>query len=141
MVDFLSAAVAGGILISGIGLGFLLGWLYLRGRLQVWKIEFEKEIRKDAIERSGQVTLGKVTEHFAPYFADFLSKYNPRDARFLGTPIDLIVFDGLDEGNLRQIVFVEVKTGKSTMTARERQVREIVEAKMVSHQVFQKLGS
>jgi len=34
---------------------------------------------------------------------------NPKDARFLGTPLDFIVFDGLDEGEVRRIVFVEVR--------------------------------
>lgn len=126
-------------MIVGLGLGFFFGWLYLRGRLQQWKTEFEREIRKDAIERSGAVTLGKVTEHLAPYFSDFVSKYNPRDARFLGSPIDLIVFDGLDSGNLRKIVFVEVKTGASAMTQRERQIRDVVGARMVCHEVLQKL--
>lgn len=122
-----------------MGLGFFFGWLYLKGRLNQWQAEFEKQIRKDAIERSGAVTLGKVTEHLAPYFADFLSRYNPRDARFLGSPIDLIVFDGLDAGSLQKIVFVEVKTGKSALTQRERQIRDVVSAKMVSHEVLQKL--
>ncbi len=140
MVDIVFATVVGGILVLGVGLGFIFGWLYVRGKLQQWKTEYEQEIRKDAVERSGSVTLGKVTEHLAPYFADFVSRFNPRDARFLGTPIDLIVFDGLDEGNLKQIVFVEVKTGKSSLSHREKQVRDVVQAKMVSHEIFQKLG-
>jgi predicted Holliday junction resolvase-like endonuclease len=139
-VDLGLGALVAGVLVVGIGFGFFFGWLYLRGRLEAWKAEFEQEIRKDAIARSGQVTLGKVTEHFAPYFADFVSKYNPRDARFLGTPIDLIVFDGLDDGNLRQIVFVEVKTGKSALSQREKQVRDALAEKRVSYEVFEKFG-
>jgi predicted Holliday junction resolvase-like endonuclease len=38
------------------------------------------------------VTFGKVTEHFIPDLPDFA--YNPKDARFLGSPVDFIVFDG-----------------------------------------------
>ena len=131
MADILFGFGIGAALIGGIALGFFFGWLYLRGKLQQWKSENERAIRADAIERSGSVTLGKVTEHFAPYFSEFLSKYNPRDARFLGTPIDLVVFDGLDEGNLGKIVFVEVKTGASSLNQRERQVRAVVKAKEV----------
>ena len=71
-----------------------------------WKQRYEKEIRRDAIEKSKAVITGKVTEHLTPYLPEF--KYNPKDARFIGSPIDLIVFDGLDEGDLRRIVFVEV---------------------------------
>ena len=54
--------------------------------------------------------------------------YNPKDVRFLGSPIDLVVFDGLAEGRLRRIVFVEVKTGGSGLTSRERFVRDVVQA-------------
>ena len=49
-----------------------------------------------------------------------------KDARFLGSPVDLVVFDGLSEGRVRRIVFVEVKTGGAGLTGRERLVREVV---------------
>jgi predicted Holliday junction resolvase-like endonuclease len=54
--------------------------------------------------------------------------YNPKDVRFLGSPIDLVIFDGLAEGELRRIVFVEVKTGGSGLTHRERCVRDVIDA-------------
>jgi predicted Holliday junction resolvase-like endonuclease len=38
------------------------------------------------------------------------------------------VFDGLDEGDLRRIVFVEVKTGGAKLTTRERLVRDAIRA-------------
>jgi len=50
---------------------------------------------------------------------------------FLGTPIDLIVFDGLCDGRVNKIVFVEVKTGSSSLSGRERLVREAVSARKV----------
>ena len=59
-----------------------------------------------------------------PYFPDF--PFNPKDARFLGSPIDLIVFDGLDAGQIEQIVLVEVKTGGSSLSKRERQIRDVI---------------
>src|SRR5438094_3791570 len=68
--------------------------------------------RQDSISRSRSVVSGKVQEHLAPLFPAFLNQFNPRDARFLGTPLDFIVFDGLDDGDVRHVVFVEVKTGK-----------------------------
>ncbi len=90
-----------------------------------WKQRYEKEIRRDAIEKSKAVITGKVTEHLTPYLPEF--KYNPKDARFIGSPIDLIVFDGLDEGDLRRIVFVEVKSGKSTLSKREKLIGDAIE--------------
>jgi predicted Holliday junction resolvase-like endonuclease len=32
--------------------------------------------------------------------------------RFIGTPLDLVVFDGLSEGELRKTAFIEVKSGE-----------------------------
>ena len=78
-------------------------------RLERWRVEAEAEIREDAVRRSSAVVSGKVSEHLAPYMAAF--PYNPKDARFLGTPIDLLVFDGLSEDDLREIVFLEIKSG------------------------------
>ena len=90
-----------------------------------WKAEAEIEIRKDAINKSQSVTIGKMTEHIVPYLPGF--KYNPADARFIGSPIDFVVFDGLGDGDIRKIVFVEIKTGVSNLSTRERDVRNAVQ--------------
>jgi predicted Holliday junction resolvase-like endonuclease len=99
-------------------------------RFDQWLQDHEKLIREDAISKSQAVTLGKVTEHFIPYLPEF--KFNPQDARFIGSPIDFVVFDGLSEGDLRQVVFVEVKSGSSTLSKRERWVRDVIHAGRVA---------
>jgi len=93
---------------------------------QEWKSQQEQTIRQDAIQKSQAVTLGKITEHLIPFFPDFC--YCPKDARFIGSPIDFVVFDGLNEGEVKRIVFVEVKTGASVLSAREKWVRSAVQA-------------
>jgi len=98
--------------------------------LERWRVEAEAEIRADAIRRSSAVVSGKVTEHLAPYLGRF--PYDPKDARFLGTPVDLLVFDGLSHDDVREIVFLEIKTGGSSLTTRERRVRDAVLAGRVS---------
>jgi len=97
--------------------------------LEQWKVEAEKAIRKDAIDKSSSVTMGKMTEHMVPYLPGF--EFNPADARFIGSPIDLIVFDGLGNDEVKKIVFVEIKTGVSTLSTRERMVRDAVIAKNI----------
>jgi predicted Holliday junction resolvase-like endonuclease len=97
--------------------------------LEQWKVEAEKEIRKDAVDKSQSVTMGKMTEHMVPYLPGFA--FNPTDARFIGSPIDLVVFDGLSDGDVKRIVFVEIKTGVSTLSTRERVVRDAILAKNV----------
>jgi predicted Holliday junction resolvase-like endonuclease len=51
----------------------------------------------------------------------------PPDARFLGGPIDYVVFDGLDEGDFRRIVFVTDKAAKARLNGRESSVRRCVD--------------
>lgn len=94
-----------------------------------FKQEETARISKEAISKSKSVLIGKATEHVVPYFKEF--PYNPNDARFLGSPTDLIVFNGISENNLQEIVFVEIKTGKSTLSDREKQVKNCVENKNV----------
>ena len=97
--------------------------------LEQWKVEAEKEIRKDAIDKSSSVTMGKMTEHIVPYLPGF--DFNPSDARFIGSPIDLVIFDGLGNDEVKKIVFVEIKTGSSTLSTRERLVRDAILEKRV----------
>jgi predicted Holliday junction resolvase-like endonuclease len=99
-----------------------------------WRVEAEAGIRADAVRRSSAVVSGKVSEHLAPYMPAF--PYNPKDARFLGTPIDLLVFDGMSDDDLQEIVFLEIKTGGSNLTTRERRVRDAVLAGRVSWKEF-----
>ena len=112
-------------LFAGIVIGLLAGWVYFL----LWKTRYTSRIRADAVQRSLAVTSGKVHEQLLPYMRAF--PYNPKDVRFLGSPIDLVVFDGLADGDLRGIVFLEVKTGGSTLTSRERRVRDVIQAREV----------
>jgi predicted Holliday junction resolvase-like endonuclease len=97
-----------------------------------WKSSEEAQIRSDAVKRSHAVTRGKITEHLIPYFPDF--PYNPKDARFLGSPVDLIVFDGLSEEKIGKIVFIEIKTSANpALNKREREVRTCVQEKRVDY--------
>jgi predicted Holliday junction resolvase-like endonuclease len=105
-----------------------------RNAFQSWQMETEANIRADAIRRSSAVVSGKVTEHLTPYIGAF--PYNPQDVRFLGAPIDLIVFDGLSEGDLRGIIFLEVKTNTSNLSTRERKIRDAIQARKVAWQEF-----
>src|SRR5213596_4198732 len=114
-----------GGLVLGIAIGIVIAWLYFL----VWRLRYSAAIREDAVQRSLAVTAGKVHEQLIPYLPEF--QFNPKDARFLGTPVDLVVFDGLDEGQLRRVVFIEVKTGGATLNVRERQVRDAVQARQV----------
>lgn len=92
-----------------------------------WVQENEERIRKDAANRSVRNVMGKVTEQLLP-FSEQMSLFNPRDVRFIGSPIDLIVFDGAEEKKDEiNIVFIEVKTGTSALSKRQKSIKEAIE--------------
>lgn len=113
-------------LISGIAIGLVVGLLLAGLYVLWWKARYTRSVRLDAVQRSQAVTVGKVYEQIVPYLPGF--PFNPKDVRFLGTPVDFVVFDGLDDGQVRRIVFVEVKTAASDLSTRERRVRDAVRA-------------
>ena len=110
----------------GLAIGLILGLLLAALYALWWKARYTRSIRQDAVQRSQAVTVGKVFEQLVPYLPEF--PFNPKDVRFLGSPVDFVVFDGLNDGPVRDIVFVEVKTAGSDLTARERRVRDAVQA-------------
>lgn len=115
-----------GTLVVGIALGLAIGLLLAGLYLLWWKARYTKLVRRDAVQRSQAVTVGKVYEQLVPYLPDF--PFNPKDVRFLGTPVDLVVFDGLSDGLVRRVVFVEVKTAGSDLSSRERRVRDAIKS-------------
>lgn len=124
----LSAALLGLALVVAAVLSFLL-----------WKAAYTRAVRRETLLRARAVMAGQAFEHLAPYFPDF--PFNPKDARFLGSPVDFVVFDGLTAGTLRGVRFVEVKTGAADLTARERQVRDAVEGGLVTWHELRALGN
>lgn len=112
-------------LVVGLAIGLVAGWAYIL----IWKVRYAAKLRDDAVQRSLAVTSGKVHEQLIPYLPTF--DYNPKDVRFLGSPVDLVVFDGLAEGQVKRIIFLEVKTGRAGLTSRERSVRDVVQTRRV----------
>ncbi|MCE4614594.1 MAG: hypothetical protein F7B60_03605 [Desulfurococcales archaeon] len=108
-------------------LGIILEEKY-RLAFDSWKKMEENKIRKDAVEKSSAVVLGKVAEQLAPLEFAVKTGINPKDARFIGSPIDYIIFKGLYDGKPREILFVEVKAGKNAkLSSREKEVRKLIE--------------
>lgn len=87
--------------------------------------KFQK-IRKDAVTRSKAVLGGQLAEQIAPYLPDF--PCNPNDVRFIGKPIDFIAFsENPVKNEIEEILFIEVKTGESKLSEREKQIKDAVE--------------
>lgn len=120
----------------------VLRWRFSR-HFQEWQalerqtLEAEREtIRRSAISQSRSVLGGRFTEQIAPYLPDF--SYDPTEARFIGTPFDLIIFPGLATGDPQEIVIMEIKTGKNcSLSPVERKIRQLIENGMVRYELFQ----
>jgi predicted Holliday junction resolvase-like endonuclease len=95
-------------------------------------IDLEKKLDDETIARkkvlsqkkSGEVRLGHIAETLAPFLDQF--EFEPERCSFLGQPIDYISF-GDDE-----ITFIEVKSGNSQLSQKQRHIRDLVKQKLVS---------
>lgn len=118
---------------------YLIMKMQLRHRIAMVETEFaktwaeqESSIRKDAADRSRYVLKGKIAEHMVPMYKDVF-KYDPSDARFLGAPIDYVIFDGytaVKDGNSNEaitVILADIKTGNAKLNRTERKIKDAVE--------------
>ena len=102
------------------------------------RLELEKEIgdrvadlierQKSARTRSEQIAIsvgiGKIIEKILPACKNF--NLIPADCRFIGEPIDMVVFDGICENKIKHITFMDVKTGRATLNDHQEMVRDAI---------------
>ena len=109
---------------------------HYKDQMEIWKkTELEKTV-KESINRSRSVLRGKTTEHFAPITEEFLKEFVPSDAKFIGSPIDYIIFSGagsITDGEEKdiEIVFMDIKTGKARLTKVQRAIKKAIEEKKI----------
>lgn len=90
------------------------------------KLLDESESRKKILsqKKSSEVRLGNIAETLAPFLDQF--NFDPETCTFLGKPIDYISF--AEEG----ITIIEVKSGKSQLNSKQRQIRDQIKDGLVS---------
>ena len=91
------------ILFISLLTGFVSGTIY-------WRIYRWKSMEKKFKKQSRAVLTGQIGEQFAPFLPNF--PYKPSESKYIGKPIDFIIFHGLDDEAIQKVVFVEVKSGK-----------------------------
>jgi len=109
------------ILYAGIRLGMFIGRLRSEKGF-TGRIEAE---RLDAVKRSRAVLGGQFSEQLSPYLPGFPG--DPTEARFIGKPVDFIVFSGASQGSVEEVLFIEVKSGNAQLTGVERSLRNAIE--------------
>lgn len=116
-----------------IALGFVLS-LFLavvswRERKENQTLTTERDAALSKI-KSSEVRLGHIVEKLAPFLEDF--PHDPRHCIFLGQPIDYIAFDPTNG----KVTFIEVKSGQSKLSKKQRKIRDAVQNNQVDFEIF-----
>ena len=125
------------VLIAGLLLLFLIAGLRIGmsyGRRQErhdWENNRIEEIVQKRLKQSRAVLGGLVSEQMAPLLPGF--PFDPGDCRFVGKPIDFIVFKGMNEKNINEVIFLEVKSGSGrNLNEQEKKLRDVIKDRKVS---------
>ena len=88
--------------------------------------------QKRSVNTSRAVLKGKMAEQLAPIMPEF--QYLPSDAKFLGDPVDYIVFDGYTdfrdgEGEAEdiEVVLIDIKSGGARLTKGQQAIARAVQ--------------
>lgn len=100
------------------------------------ELEFEHQqaltaAQKRSVNTSRAVLKGKMAEQLAPIMPEF--QYLPSDAKFMGDPIDYVVFDGYTdfrdgEGSADdiEVVLIDIKSGGARLTKGQQAIAQAV---------------
>lgn len=122
--EFLFAFGAG--LAVGVALLVVLAiWMHLRHRRAMARVG------ERTLAASRRVLKGQIVEQLVPLIGE--CPYSTADMRFLGAPVDYIVFAGYsdapaDAPYIREVVFLEIKTGAARLNASEKALRDAIAA-------------
>jgi predicted Holliday junction resolvase-like endonuclease len=85
------------------------------------------------------VNLGKIVEKIVPSFTSF--GYPSSDCRALFEPVDYLIFSGLTgRRKVDALYFVDVKSGAARLTAKQRGIKDVVDAGRVSFKLTKMKG-
>ncbi|MBA4069403.1 MAG: endonuclease [Acinetobacter sp.] len=87
--------------------------------------------QKRSVNTSRAVLKGKMAEQLAPIMPEF--QYLPSDAKFLGDPVDYVVFDGYTdfrdgEGDAEdiEVILIDIKSGGARLTKGQQAIARAV---------------
>jgi predicted Holliday junction resolvase-like endonuclease len=142
VLDFSQLQFIGSIVVvAALCLLFLLAGRSMglsQGRKQerlVWEGGKVEDIVKGRLKQSRAVLGGLVSEQMAPLLPGF--PFDPGDCRFVGKPVDFIVFRGMNKKQISEVIFLEVKSGVSRgLSEPERKLRDAIQSGRVRWEEF-----
>lgn len=118
-----------GVAILSLVTGYLIAYFLLKKTVETELAGIISGERQDAIKRSRSVLGGLFSEQIAPYLPGF--PYSPTECKFLGKPVDFVVFKGADQNEIKEVVFLEIKSGNSQLSKQEKNLKETILQKKV----------
>jgi predicted Holliday junction resolvase-like endonuclease len=125
----------------------LLVWLFLvvvavlvtalYFQIKIWRMQRQhaddiEAASKRSVNQSRSTLKGQIAEQMAPMLPGF--EYAPADARFLGDPVDYVVFAGRsvfagdrESSEDLEVVLLEIKQGQSNLSSVQRAIAQAVE--------------
>ena len=97
--------------------------------------EKSEEIKKQkGRAASAHTTKGQILEKWCPFLEhpDIDPDWEAKNWSFMGNPIDYIVFDWRNDKTINladgKVVMLDVKSGKSQLTTKQRRIRDLIQA-------------
>lgn len=87
-------------------------------------MERQEKAKTKSEKTAVAVGIGKIIEKILPTHKNFTIP--TADCRFLGEPIDMIVFDGISQNKVKHITFLDVKTGDARLNPHQKLVRDAI---------------
>jgi len=95
----------------------------------------KKEKPAKSLTGAKAVNIGSIYERLAPSLRAF--SFNRSDCRSLFDPIDYVIFEGLStKGSVSRIIFSDIKTGKAVLTAKQKEIKSLVDRKKVDWDLY-----
>lgn len=89
------------------------------------------DAQKRSVNTSRAVLKGKMAEQFAPILPEF--QYLPSDAKFLGDPVDYVVFDGYTDfrdgdGDAEdiEVILLDIKSGGARLSKGQQAIAQAI---------------
>ena len=89
------------------------------------------DAQKRSVNTSRAVFKGKMAEQFAPILPEF--QYLPSDAKFLGDPVDYVVFDGYTDfrdgdgtADDIEVILLDIKSGGARLSKGQQAIAQAV---------------
>ncbi|WPO67703.1 Holliday junction resolvase-like protein [Acinetobacter haemolyticus] len=90
------------------------------------------DAQKRSVNTSRAVLKGKMAEQFAPILPEF--RYLPSDAKFLGDPVDYVIFDGYTdfrdgdgEAEDIEVILLDIKSGGARLSKGQQAIAQAVQ--------------